>query len=121
MPVYTDYSNLVDRYRYSITEPIFEMDPDGISVTGKLYIGTFNKFDIKKVVVNPKKNATTVIFVDNSVEIVKRHPNDPEADIYSVVAYAVAKHVYGSNSAFKKEVANKIEILKFREKNAEIE
>lgn len=112
MPVYTDYSNLVDRYRYSITEPIFEMRPDGASFTGKLFISTFNKFDIKKVVVNPKKNATTVIFVDGSVEVVKRHPNDPEADIYSVVAYAVAKHVYGSNSALKRQIDDKVEVLK---------
>ena len=64
------------------------------------------KFAIKKVVVNPKKNATTVIFEDGTVEVVKKSPDDPEADIFSVVAYAVAKHVYGSNSAFKREIKN---------------
>jgi len=115
MPVH--YNDIFDTYRY-MTEPIgttghFEMDPDSVSFTGKLFISPlFNKFNIKKVVVNPKKNATTVIFVDGSVEVVKRHPNDPEADIYSVVAYAVAKHVYGSNSALKRQIGDKVEVLK---------
>ena len=69
------------------------------------------KFAIKKVVVNPKKNATTVIFEDGTVEVVKKSPGDPEADIFSVVAYAVAKHVYGSNSAFKREVLKNLDFI----------
>jgi len=113
MPV--NDNDIFDRYICRMgpigTTGHFEMDPDSISVTGKLYIGTFNKFNIKKVVVNPKKNATTVIFEDGSVEVVKRHPNDPEADIYSVVAYAVAKHIYGSNSALKRQIDDKVEVL----------
>lgn len=108
MPVH--YNDIFDTYRHRMTEPIGTIS--NISVTGKLYIDEFNKFDIKKVVVNPKKNATTVIFKDGSVEVVKRHPNDPEADIYSVVAYAVAKHVYGSNSALKRQIDDKVEVLK---------
>lgn len=64
----------------------------------------FNPYRIKKIQVNPKKNATTVIFEDGHVEVVKKSPGDADADIYSVVAYAVAKHVYGSNSAFKRQI-----------------
>lgn len=64
----------------------------------------FNPYAIKKVVANPSKNATTVIFMDGTVVVVKKSPDDPEADIFSVVAYAVAKRIYGSNSAFKREV-----------------
>lgn len=71
----------------------------------------FNPYAIKKVVVNPKKNATTVIFEDGTVEVVKKSPDDPEADIFSVVAYAVAKHVYGSNSAFKREVLKNLDFI----------
>ena len=71
----------------------------------------FNPYPIKKVVVNPSKNATTVIFEDGSVEVVKKSPDDPEADIFSVVAYAVAKHVYGSNSAFKREVLKNLDFI----------
>lgn len=71
----------------------------------------FNPYAIKKVVANPKKNATTVIFADGTVEVVKKSPDDPEADIFSVVAYAVAKHVYGSNSAFKREVLKNIDFI----------
>ena len=74
------------------------------------------KYQIKKVVVNPEKEATTVIFTDGTVEVVKKSPEDPEADIFSVVAYAIAKHVYGSNSSFKREVIDKVEVMKFKEK-----
>ena len=62
------------------------------------------KYRIKKIQRNPKKNATTVIFENGHVEVVKRNDLDPEADLYSVVAYAVAKYVYGSNSAFKRQI-----------------
>lgn len=62
------------------------------------------KYRIKKIQRNPKKNATTVIFENGHVEVVKRNELDPEADLYSVVAYAVAKYVYGSNSAFKRQI-----------------
>ena len=64
----------------------------------------FNPYRIKKIHVNPKKNATTVIFEDGHVEVVKKSSGDADADLYSVVAYAVAKYVYGSNSAFKRQI-----------------
>ena len=63
-----------------------------------------SKYRIKKIQRNPKKKATTVIFENGHVEVVKRNELDPEADLYSVVAYAVAKYVYGSNSAFKRQI-----------------
>ena len=72
---------------------------------------TPKKYQIKKVVANPKKNATTVIFEDGTVTVVKKSPDDPEADIFSVVAYAVAKRIYGSNSAFKREVVEHLEFI----------
>ena len=77
------------------------------------------KYEIKKVVVNPEKEATTVIFKDGEVEVVKKSLEDPEADIFSVVAYAVAERVYGSNSAFKKEVVNKVEVMKSKENKSD--
>lgn len=72
---------------------------------------TPRKYQIKKVVANPSKNATTVIFMDGEVVVVKKSPDDPEADIFSVVAYAVAKRIYGSNSAFKREVVEHLELI----------
>lgn len=72
---------------------------------------TPRKYQIKKVVANPSKNATTVIFMDGEVVVVKKSPDDPEADIFSVVAYAVAKRIYGSNSAFKREVVEHLEFI----------
>ena len=78
----------------------------------------FNPYKIKKIQVNPKKNATTVIFEDGHVEVVKKSPEDVDADIYSVVAYAVAKYVYGSNSAFKRQIRDCIfESLEVRNEN----
>ena len=68
------------------------------------YDKLISKYKIKKIQRNPKKNATTVIFENGHVEVVKRNELDPEADLYSVVAYAVAKYVYGSNSAFKRQI-----------------
>lgn len=82
-------------------------------------IGKYQPYEIKKVVVNPEKEATTVIFTDGTVEVVKKSPEDPEADIFSVVAYALAKRVYGSNSAFKREVCNKVEVMKSKEKKSD--
>lgn len=67
---------------------------------------------IKRVIQNPKKNATTVIFEDGEVVVIKRSAADPEADIYSIVAYAVAKKIYKTNSAFKRMVDETIVIPK---------
>ena len=94
------------------------MSPDEpITIEAKqIKIGKYQPYEIKKVVVNPEKEATTVIFKDGTVEVVKKSPEDPEADIFSVVAYAVAERVYGSNSAFKREVVNKVEVMKSKEK-----
>lgn len=103
-----------------------EMDNHGrITIEGTRYLYDYSDISIKsvdicslkgqlaikKVVVNPKKNATTVIFEDGTVEVVKKSPDDPEADIFSVVAQAVAKHVYGSNSAFKREVLKNLDFI----------
>ena len=94
---------------------------EGITIEARqVKIGKYQPYEIKKVVVNPEKEATTVIFTDGTVEVVKKSPEDPEADIFSVVAYAVAKRVYGSNSAFKREVVNKVEIMKSKEKKYDV-
>lgn len=84
---------------------ILGLDSDGLTFDWT-YSNPNYKYRIKKIQVNPKKNATTVIFENGHVEVVKKNDLDPEADLYSVVAYAVAKYVYGSNSAFKREIRN---------------
>lgn len=96
---------------FELSEIIISPDePITIEAT-QVQIGKYQQYEIKKVVVNPKKEATTVIFMDGTVEVVKKSPEDPEADIFSVVAYAVAKKVYGSNSAFKREIYDKLEFI----------
>lgn len=85
----------------TVTE--IKLDPKYINFDWA-YAKKNSKYRIKKIQRNPKKNATTVIFENGHVEVVKRNDLDPEADLYSVVAYAVAKYVYGSNSAFKRQI-----------------
>lgn len=85
-----------------------KLDPDILPTFDWAYSKPNYKYRIKKIQVNPNKNATTVIFENGHVEVVKKNDLDPEADLYSVVAYAVAKYVYGSNSAFKREIRNSI-------------
>lgn len=80
----------------------------------QVLIGKYQPYKIKKVVVNPEKEATTVLFEDGSHIVVKKHENDPDVDILSIVAYAVAEHIYGSNSAFKRELKNKIEVIGYK-------
>ena len=86
------------------TETKVKLDPDVLTTFDWAYAKQNSKYRIKKIQRNPKKNATTVIFENGHVEVVKRNELDPEADLYSVVAYAVAKYVYGSNSAFKRQI-----------------
>lgn len=69
-----------------------------------------DKYRIRSIQYNPEKRATTVIFADGDVIVVKRAEGQ-EDDIYFAVASAVAEKVYGSNSAFKRIINNKAKII----------
>ena len=60
---------------------------------------------IEKVISNPKKRTTVVVFGDNKKVIVKCAKN-VKFELYSAVAYALAEKVYKNNSQFKKVVDN---------------
>ncbi len=53
------------------------------------------------------KDITVVLFDDGKKVKVKRAKDD-SGSIYSAVAYALAEHIYGSNTAFKKVVDSKL-------------
>jgi hypothetical protein len=53
------------------------------------------------------KDITVVLFDDGKKIKVKRAKDD-KGSIYSAVAYALAEHIYGSNTAFKKVVDSKL-------------
>ena len=53
------------------------------------------------------KDITVVLFDDGKKIKVKRAKDD-SGSIYSAVAYALAEHIYGSNTAFKKVVDSKL-------------
>lgn len=60
---------------------------------------------IQKVISNPKKRTTVVVFGDGNKVIVKCAKNT-KFELYSAVAYALAEKIYKNNSQFKKVVIN---------------
>lgn len=74
------------------------------------------EFRIKQVIYNHDKKATTVLFKDGSCIVVKKSENGNKSDIYDVVAYAIAKKIYGYNSAFKRELKEKTTLIENKKK-----
>lgn len=71
---------------------------------------TIRELKIEKILINGR--ATIVFWNDGTKTVVKISKDDLEGgkfDIYSGVSYALAKKLFGSNSAFKKEVGRKTE------------
>ena len=66
---------------------------------------------IKRIEINNKKGVvyTTVIWNDGSKPTVVKKSEDDSHDPYFAVASAIAIKVYGSNSAFKREIEEKTE------------
>lgn len=65
---------------------------------------------IKRIII--RDPATIVFWEDGTKTVVKlswADTEDGKSDIYAGVAYAIAKKLFGSNSAFKKEVDRKAE------------
>ena len=71
-------------------------------VTGDTPVNTSNPFNIVKI--EKENNVTIVEFEDGSKTQVVKDENDVDS-LYSAVAAAVAKKVYGSNSQFKSQIA----------------
>lgn len=76
----------------------------------------YNK--VEKIIKNPAKDATTIKWDDGTYTTVKRSPDDPEDD-YAAFCSALAIKVYGSNSAVKRLMNKKTEILKKKVKKNE--
>lgn len=71
-------------------------------VTGDTPVNTSNPFNIVKI--EKENNVTIVEFEDGSKTQVVKDKNDVDS-LYSAVAAALAKKVYGSNSQFKSQIA----------------
>lgn len=67
--------------------------------------------DVERIVVSPHGKATIVFWGDGSKTIVKR-AEDEEFDLYAAFTAAVAKKIYGTNSALKKMIYRKVEYQK---------
>ena len=71
------------------------------SLYGAIYNSIIIKYSIRKIIVN--ENAVIVFFEDGQKTVVKKMDSDAD-DIYSAVAQAVMKKMYGSTNAFHKIV-----------------
>lgn len=76
------------------------------------YKGVIVKYAIKKIIVND--GAVVVIFKDNNKVVVKRMSGDKD-DIYSAVAQAVMKKMYGGTATFHKRVDQLVVLQKKKE------
>ena len=71
--------------------------------------------EIDKVYPNEKKGITCVIFKNGDKRILKVSKKEPYC-VETAVAYAIAEQVYGSNSAFTKEVQKALSVVKTEKK-----
>lgn len=58
---------------------------------------------------------TTVVLFDNGKKVKVKRAKDDSGSIYSAVAYAIAEHIYGSNTAFKKVVDKKLHTMEVKQ------
>lgn len=72
-----------------------------------------NKFTPKRILKNG--DYMTVLWADGTKTIVKRAEDEPASD-YAAFTAAVAIRAYGSNSALKRIIEQKVEIQKKRKK-----
>lgn len=64
---------------------------------------------ISKIIYNEVKQETTVYFKNGDSVKVKKS-KDTEHDLYSAVSAAIVKYIYGSNTAFKKQLKH-VEVI----------
>jgi hypothetical protein len=58
---------------------------------------------------------TTVVLFDDGKKVKVKRAKDDSGSIYSAVAYALAEHIYGSNTAFKKVVDKKLHTMEVKQ------
>lgn len=77
-------------------------------------------FDIKSIEVSADHRTVVVVWTDGETTKVVRSENDPD-DIYMAFTAALAKKLYGSNSAIKRAIAKKMNQHKPKEKKKKTE
>lgn len=78
-----------------------------------LMVRALKGIDVERILVSPNKKATIVFWGDGSKTVVKLADGD-EFDLYAGFTAAVAKKLYGSNSALKKMINRKVEYQKWK-------
>ena len=109
------YEELSDPFKYDwhFNITLYPDDKDRLqtfkSELNRKY-GLLSMLRIKRIII--RDPATIVFWEDGTKTVVKlswADTEDGKSDIYAGVAYAIAKKLFGSNSAFKKEVDRKAE------------
>lgn len=70
-------------------------------IDGLVEIEELIDIDIVKII---KSGPATIVFFNDGAKIVVKRASDDEDSVYTAVAYAIAKKIYGNNSHFKKVV-----------------
>ena len=73
---------------------------------------------IKSIEQSADHKTVAILWTDGDKTIVKRSKNDPD-DIYMAFTAALAKKIYGSNSAIKREISKKLNEHKAKAKKVE--
>lgn len=73
-----------------------------------------NPYEVRQIIFNKKKNATTVLWADGTATVVKKKEGDP-LDEQAAFAQALAKKVYGSTSSVRKIIERKSKDYKGKE------
>lgn len=71
-------------------------------------------YEVKQIIFNKKKNATTIFWADGTVTVIKKKEGDPW-DEQAAFGQALAKKVYGSTSSVRKIIERKSKNYKGKE------
>ena len=91
---------------------------EAYSIVVRDFAKTALAINVKSIEQSADHRTVVVIWTDGSKTIVKRSENDPD-DIYMAFTAALAKKIYGSNSAIKREIGKKLNEHKAKEKKNE--
>lgn len=111
---YTSRFDMVPNYQKTEEEMYVKHDVESIYKLYETMKENVNPYEVKQIIFNKKKNATTVLWADGTATVVKKKEDDPW-DEQAAFAQALAKKVYGSTSSVRKIVEKKSKDYKGKE------
>lgn len=105
---------MVPNYQKTEEEMYVKHDIESCYKLHKTMKENVNPYEVKQIIFNKKKNATTVLWADGTATVIKKKKGDPW-DEQAAFAQALAKKVYGSTSSVRKIVEKKSKDYKGKE------